>query len=103
MCYSSHSAEIGRLGTEISLYSNGFHSSPVFLQGRFVDPLPPQLLVKEVQVQLLTLVLRVPDGVRVVGAPREHGSHPIPDDATERVGEGFIHAYDIGLIISKLV
>ena len=78
-------------------------SSPVFLQGRFVDPLPPQLLVKEVQVQLLTLVLRVPDGVRVVGAPREHGSHPIPDDATERVGEGFIHAYDIGLIIRKLV
>ena len=59
--------------------------------------------MKEVQVQLLTLVLRVPDGVRVVGAPREHGSHPIPDDATERVGEGFIHAYDIGLIISKLV
>ena len=72
-----------------------FSYSPLFLDGQFVYPLPSQLLVKEVQVQFLALVLRVPDGIRVERAPRQHRGHPIPNDAAKDVGEGFIHSCGI--------
>ena len=80
-----------------------FSYSPLFLDGQFVYPLPSQLLVKEVQVQFLALVLRVPDGIRVERAPRQHRGHPIPNDAAKDVGEGFIHSCGIGKIYFSLL